>query len=75
MEEKEAIERLKVHFAVHDDGRPTPLLNKAASMAIKSLEAQNKLKEYIKQLDQPEYQNIIWKKDEVVLLLKELIAE
>ncbi len=47
----------------------------AAKMAIKSLDAQIKLKEYIERLNQPEYNGIVWKKDEVVLLLKELLAE
>lgn len=75
MTEKEAIARLKEHYRIHDDGRPTPKLDEASGMAIKALEAQIKLKEYIESLNQPEYQNIVWKKDEVVLLLKELMAE
>ena len=44
-------------------------------LAIKALEAQIKLKKYIERLNQPEYEGIVWKKDEVVLLLKELLAE
>ena len=40
MKEKEAIERLKDHFEVHDDGRPTPYLDEAVSMAIAALEKQ-----------------------------------
>lgn len=47
----------------------------AAKMAIKALDAQIKLKKYIERLNQPEYNGIVWKKDEVVLLLKELLAE
>lgn len=44
-------------------------------LAIKALETRIKVKEYIGRINQPEYQNITWKKDEVVLLLKELLAE
>lgn len=40
MTEKEAIERLKDHFRIHDDGRPTPYLDKTVSMAINALEKQ-----------------------------------
>ena len=40
MTEREAIERLKDHFEVHDDGRPTPYLDEAVSMAIAALEKQ-----------------------------------
>lgn len=38
MKEIEAIERLKDHFRIHNDGRPTPKLDKAEGMAIKALE-------------------------------------
>lgn len=40
MEIKEAIRRIKDHFRVHDDGMPTPYLDKAVSIAIKALEKQ-----------------------------------
>lgn len=40
MEDKEAIRRIKDHFRIHDDGRPTPYLDEAVSMAIKALEKQ-----------------------------------
>lgn len=40
MKEQTAISRLRYHFMVHDDGRPTPYLDEAASMAIKALEKQ-----------------------------------
>lgn len=40
MKEKEAIERLKDHFRIHDDGIPTPYLDEAANMAVKALEKQ-----------------------------------
>ena len=40
MDEKEAIARLRVHFEIHDDGRLTPFLDKAVSVAYKSLEKQ-----------------------------------
>ena len=40
MQGREAIERLKYHFAHHDDGRPTPYLDEAAAMAINALEKQ-----------------------------------
>lgn len=38
MTEQEAIERIKDHFEIHNDGRPTPYLNKAVDMAISALE-------------------------------------
>lgn len=37
---QEAIRRIKDHFRVHDDGRPTPYLDKAVEMAIEALEKQ-----------------------------------
>lgn len=40
MEVKEAIRRIKDHFRIHNDGRPTPFLDEAVSMAIQSLEKQ-----------------------------------
>lgn len=40
MEAKEVIRRLKDHFRVHDDGRPTPYLDKAVAFAIESCEKQ-----------------------------------
>lgn len=40
MEEKEAIARLRDHFLIHDDGRPTPKLNEAVSIVIKATEKQ-----------------------------------
>ena len=46
----------------------------ASKLAIKALEAQIRLKEYIERINQPEYKNVVWKKDEVVLLLQELVA-
>lgn len=42
---EEAIRRLKDHFRVHDDGRPTPYLDEAVSMAIQALEKQKELRE------------------------------
>lgn len=36
----EAIARLQDHFRVHDDGRPTPLLDEACREAFKALEKQ-----------------------------------
>lgn len=38
MTNEEAIRRLKDHFRIHDDGRPTPYLDKAVNIAIKSIE-------------------------------------
>ena len=38
MTEAEAIARLKDHFKIHDDGRPTPKLDEAVGMAINALE-------------------------------------
>ena len=40
MEVKEAIRRIKDHFRIHDDDRPTPYLDEAVDMAIKALEKQ-----------------------------------
>ena len=40
MDAKEAIRRLKEHFRIHNDGRPTPLLDEAVNMAIEALEKQ-----------------------------------
>ena len=40
MDEKEAIARLRDHFSVHDDCRPTPKLNEAVSIVIKATEKQ-----------------------------------
>ena len=40
MTNKEAIRRLKDHFRIHDDGRPTPYLDKAKLMAYEALEKQ-----------------------------------
>ena len=40
MTEQVAIKRLQDHFEVHDDGRPTPFLDEAVSMAINALEKQ-----------------------------------
>lgn len=40
MTEIEAINRLRDHFRIHNDGRPTPHLNEAVSMAIEALEKQ-----------------------------------
>ena len=48
---------------------------KALKVARNALKAQIKLKEYIERINQPEYKNVVWKKDEVVLLLQELVAE
>ena len=40
MTPQETIRRLKDHFRIHDDGRPTPYLDEAAQMAITALEKQ-----------------------------------
>lgn len=40
MTESEAINRLRDHFRIHDDVRPTPYLDDAVSIAIKALEKQ-----------------------------------
>lgn len=45
MDEREAIYRLRDHFRVHDDGRPTPYLDEAATMAYRALENQKWLRE------------------------------
>ena len=40
MTESEAINRLRDHFRIHDDGRPTPYLDDAVRIAFKALEKQ-----------------------------------
>ena len=45
------------------------------NLAMESLAAQKKLREYIRRLNQPEYTGIVWTKDEVVMLLQELLAD
>ncbi len=40
MEAKEALIRIKDHFRIHDDGRPTPYLDEAVGIAIDALEKQ-----------------------------------
>ena len=37
MTREEAIRRIKDHFRIHDDGRPTPYLDEAVAMAIEAL--------------------------------------
>lgn len=37
---EEAIRRLRDHFVIHDDGRPTPYLDEAEHLAIESLKKQ-----------------------------------
>ena len=82
MTEKEAKERIR-EMAAHCNnyefckyghdctiGCPT-----AALMAMKALEAQARLKESIERINQPEFKNITWKRDEVVLLLHDLLAK
>lgn len=75
MKEQVAIKHLEDHFEIHDDGRPHPFLDEAERMAINALKAQIKLKEYIERLNQPEYNGVVWQKDELVLLLQELVAK
>ena len=72
MKDKEAIEELKENedFPFNDY-----VSLGARELAINALKAQIKLKEYIERINQPEYQNVVWKKDEVVLLLQELVAK
>lgn len=75
MEEKKAIDVLThANFLLgRSQGKTT--FTVALLQAIKSLKAQTKLKEYIERINQPEYKDVVWKKDEVVLLLQELVAE
>lgn len=47
----------------------------AALMAMNALDAQIRLKEYIERINQPEYNGVVWQKDEVVMLLRDLLAE
>ena len=52
MTEAEAIARLKDHFKIHDDGRPTPKLDEAVDMAINALEKQIAKKPIVRGLGQ-----------------------
>lgn len=52
--------------------RNIPMSNVA--VVVDALNTRIKLKEYIERINQPEYNDIVWKKDEVVLLLQELVA-
>lgn len=72
MTEKEALAIIEDGIAIKNE---LPNLAPAYEVAASALKAQIKLKEYIERLNQPEYNGIVWKKDEVVLLLKELLAE
>lgn len=75
MEEKKAIDVLThAHFKLGRSQGKT-VFSDALLKALKALEAQTKLKEYIERINQPEYKDVVWKKDEVVLLLQELVAE
>lgn len=47
MDEYEAIFRLRDHFRIHDDGRPTPYLDEAARMSYQALLNQKWLREKI----------------------------
>lgn len=47
MTPQETIRRLKDHFRIHDDGRPTPYLDEAVQMAIATLEKQIPKKPYL----------------------------
>lgn len=40
MKPQEVIRRLEDHFAIHNDGRPTPYLDEAVRMAIEALKRQ-----------------------------------
>lgn len=51
MDEQEAIIRLRKHFILHDDGRPTPYLDEAADMACAALANQAWLKENLQNLN------------------------
>lgn len=72
MREKETIEELKPNKNFPFDDYVS---EGARKLAIKALESQIKLKEYIERINQPEYKDVVWKKDEVVLLLQELVAK
>lgn len=50
MTNKEAIRRLIDHFAIHDDGRPTPYLDEAKHMAIEALEKVERLEQTEKKM-------------------------
>lgn len=72
MEEKEAkkiLERLLSDNILVGNERT------AVDLAIKALEAQNKLKEWIEAYNQPEFKDIIWNTEEVIGLLKEFVTE
>lgn len=59
MEMREAIERLKDHFRIHDDGRPTPYLDKAELMAYDAMEKQIPMKPIYSDYDDNGFDEII----------------
>lgn len=59
MKVEEAIERIRDHFRVHDDGRPTPYLDEAVYMAIMALEKQIPMKPVYSDYDDNGFDEII----------------
>lgn len=56
---EEAIERLKDHFRIHDDGRPTPYLDEAVAMAHAAMEKQIPKKPIYSDFDDNGFDEII----------------
>ena len=68
MTESEAINRLRDHFRIHDDGRPTPYLDDAVSMAINALEEVEKYRNIgVVSADELEQDLLLYKADREVL--------
>ena len=59
MKVEEAIKRIRDHFRVHDDGRPTPYLDEAVYMAIMALEKQIPMKPVYSDYDDNGFDEII----------------
>lgn len=68
-------ESLKVLDSIGTMYRTASSTSKAINTAKNALAGQIRLENYIKRLNQPEYTGIVWTKDEVVMLLQELLAD
>lgn len=74
--EEEAVEKLGWYSSTNGCGWCTDAEHRRAKrLGVRALKAQIKLKEYIERINQPEYNEVVWKKDEVVMLLQELLAD
>lgn len=71
IEEKKAIEELQENIDLPFGGTVT---DEASKLAIRALEAQIKMKEWIEAYNEPEFNYITWNTEEVICLLNEFLA-